>query len=131
MSGFYQDFAEALSHFCMHRSSCSLHLCWVAYIKWLTNPAKSWKVPTFLLHDTVLQAIIVVCLSICHKNVSKWLLGSRQQRHKIAQGFQLSEAKDLGDIRKGSPQKWGANLLMPTVTLSNDVYSTCLTHECL
>ena len=54
---------------------------------------------------------VSVCLSVrrsvCPSQVGVLLkrlnVGSRKQQHTIAQGLQLSDAKDLREIRPGSP----------------------------
>jgi len=54
-----------------------------------------------------------VCLSVCPSQVGvllKWLnVGSHKQHHTIVEGLQFSEAKDLREIRPGSPATGAPN----------------------
>jgi len=50
---------------------------------------------------------VCVCLSVCLSQVGVLLkrqnVGSHKQYHTISQGVSFSDAKDLGEIRPGSP----------------------------
>ena len=56
---------------------------------------------------------MAMCLSVCPSQAGVLLkrlnVGSRKQQHTIAQGLKFSEAKDLSEIRPGSPTTWAPN----------------------
>ena len=94
------------------RLSCR---CLCTFLLFLELPTNS-TVP-FLPHELCSRGIchgrVSVCLCVCPSQVGvllKWLnVGTRKQRHTIAQGLQFSDAKNLSEIRTGSPPTGAPN----------------------
>ena len=63
--------------------------------------------PRYTSHGPGLSVCLSVCLSVRPSQVRVLLkrlnVGSHKQHHTIAQGIEFSEAKDLCEIRPGSP----------------------------
>jgi len=65
------------------------------------------------IRGTSAWASVRVCLSLCLSQVGVLLnrlnTGTHKQHHTIAQGVQFSDAKDLREIRPGSPPTGAPN----------------------
>jgi len=72
------------------------------------NP--DWFLPRDAMHP---QYMLWPCVCVCLSQVGvllKWLnIGSHKQHHTIAQGLYFSDAKDLREIRPGSPPTGAPN----------------------
>ena len=69
------------------------------------------------MHDSIIftarSAVLAVCLSVRPSQagvlVKRQNVGSHKQHHTIAKGLQFSDAKDLREIRPGSPPRRAPN----------------------
>jgi len=75
-------------------------------------PAHFYRAMLCIL-GTSAWACVRVCLSLCLSQVGVLLnrlnTGTHKQHHAIAQGVQFSDAKDLREIRPGSPPTGAPN----------------------